>query len=64
MMLCSQQMDPQALKGLTRQQFIKYGLLRLGIGAQLTRIVKNCVPRRIAPTQDILALKPEMRPPT
>ena len=63
MMIWSQQMDHNALNSMTRQQFIKYGLLRLGIGSHLTRIVKNGVPRRIAPTCEVLALKPELRPP-
>jgi hypothetical protein len=56
-------MDEKARKGMTRQQFAKYGLLRLGIGQDLERIVKGGVPRRIAPTEEILALKPELRPP-
>ena len=64
MMIWSQRMDDQALSGMTRQQFIKYGLLRLGVGSHLTRIVKNGVPRRIAPSHEVLALKPELRPPT
>jgi transposase len=63
MMIWSQRMDQDALNGMTRQQFIKYGLLRLGIGSHLTRIVKNGVPRRIAPACEVLALKPELRPP-
>jgi len=63
MMTWSQRMDEQALNGMTRQQFIKYGLLRLGVGSHLTRTVKNGVPRRIAPTHEVLALKPELRPP-
>ena len=64
MMIWSQRMDDQALSGMTRQQLIKYGLLRLGVGSHLTRIVKNGVPRRIAPSHEVLALKPELRPPT
>ena len=64
MMIWSQRMDDQALSGMTRQQFIKYGLLHLGVGSHLTRIVKNGVPRRIAPSHEVLALKPELRPPT
>ena len=60
----SQQMNEDALRGLTRQQFVKYGLLRLGTGQDLTRIVKNGSPRRIAPAEDVLALKPELRPPS
>jgi transposase len=63
MLIWSQRMDEEALRGLTRQQFVKYGLLRLGKGTHLTRIVRNGLPRRIAPTAEVLALKPELRPP-
>jgi len=63
LMIWSQRMDQNALHGLTRQQFIKYGLLRIGIGHNLTRIVRNGVPRRIAPSEEVLALKPALRPP-
>jgi len=55
--------DQTALNGLTNQQFAKYGLLQLGRGEQLTRIVKGGVPRRIAPKEEVLALKPDLRPP-
>jgi transposase len=64
MVIWSQRMDEEALRGMTRQQFVKYGLLRLGAGQDLTRIVRNGVPRRIAPTAEVLALKPDLRPPT
>jgi transposase len=60
----SQRMNEEALRGMTRQQFLKYGLLRLGAGQDLTRIERNGVPRRIAPTAEVLALKPNLRPPT
>ena len=56
-------MDENALRGMTRQQFVKYGLLRLGSGQDLTRIERNGVPRRIAPSDEVLALKPDLRPP-
>ena len=52
--------DETALNGMTRQQFAKYGLMRLGVGEQLTRIVRGKYPRRIAPAEEILALKPEL----
>jgi transposase len=52
--------DKDALNGMTRQQFAKYGLLRLGVGVQLTRIVRGNYPRRIAPAEEVLALKPEL----
>jgi transposase len=63
MVIWSQRMDEEALRGMTRQQFVKYGLLRLGAGQHLTRIERNGVPRRIAPTDEVLALKPNLRPP-
>lgn len=56
----SWKMDKEALNGLTRQQFVKYGLLRLGRGQHLTRIVRSNLPRRLAPTEEVLALKPEL----
>ena len=56
-------MDETARKGLTRPQFAKYGLLRLGIGQELERIERGGYPRRLAPAQEVLALKPELRPP-
>ena len=63
MMIWSQRMDEKALRGLTRQQFIKYGLLRLGVGLDLTRIERKGVPRRIAPKDEVLKLRPDLKPP-
>jgi transposase len=60
MVIWSQCMDQDALRGMTRQQFVKYGLLRLGTGQDLTRIERNGVPRRIAPTNEVLALMPDL----
>lgn len=51
-------MDKSALKGMSNQQFAKYGLLRLGKGEHLTRIVRGGAPRRIASKEEVLALKP------
>jgi transposase len=56
-------MDETARKGLTRAQFAKYGLLRLGIGQELERIERGGYPRRLAPAAEVLALKPELGPP-
>jgi transposase len=63
MLIWSQRMDEKALNGLTRQQFVKYGLLRLGVGHDLTRIVRSGLPRRIAPSDQVLALRPDLKPP-
>ena len=56
-------MDKSALNGMTNQQFAKYGLIQLGRGEDLTRIVKGGLPRRIASKEEVLALKPNLRPP-
>jgi transposase len=61
MLTWSQRMDEKALNGMSRQQFAKYGLLRLGIGQDITRIVRNGLPRRLAPAAEVLALKPELK---
>jgi len=63
MVIWSQRMDENALRGMTRQQFVKYGLLRLGAGQHLTRIMRRGTPRRIAPSEEVLALKPDLKPP-
>ena len=55
--------DKEALNGMSHQQFAKYGLIHLGKGKQLTRIVRGGRPRRIAPLEEVLALKPELKPP-
>jgi len=64
MVIWSQRMDQETLRGLTRQQFAKYGLLRLGVGRDITRIERNGVPRRIAPASQVLDLRPDLLPPT
>jgi transposase len=63
MLIWSWSMDEEARQGMTPQQFAKYGLLRLGVGRDLTRIVKGGSPRRLASAEEVLALRPELRPP-
>jgi len=63
MLIWAQAIGEEGRQGLTRQQFAKYGLLRLGVGQDLERIVKGGGPRRIAPAEEVLALKPELAPP-
>lgn len=54
-------MDEAARDGLTRQQFARYYLMRLGIGHDLTRIVLDPKhPRRLASEAELLALRPEL----
>jgi len=55
------QMDDEARDGLTRQQFTRYYLMRLGVGHDLTRIALNPkYPRKIASEAELLALRPEL----
>ena len=55
------QMDEAARNGLTRQQFARYYMMRLGIGHDLTRIALNPkYPRRITSEAELLALRPEL----
>ncbi|HXD12077.1 MAG TPA: hypothetical protein VN653_18560 [Anaerolineales bacterium] len=54
-------MDEAARAGLTRQQFARYYLIRLGIGRDLTRIALDPKhPRKIASVAELLALRPEL----
>lgn len=55
------QMDEAARDGLTRQQFTRYYLMRLGIGQDLMRIALDPKhPRKIATEAELLALRPEL----
>ena len=55
-------MDDEARDGLTRQQFARYYLMRLGIGKDLTHIAINPkYPRKLASEAEVLALRPELR---
>jgi hypothetical protein len=56
------QMDKIARDGLTRQQFARYYLMRLGIGKELTKIAINPkYQRRLASEAEVLALHPELK---
>jgi transposase len=55
-------MDDEARDGLTRQQFARYYLMRLGIGHDLTSIALDPKhPRRLASVAEVLALRPELQ---
>ena len=55
------QMDEAARDGLTRQQFARYYLMRLGIGHDLTRIALDPKHlRKLASETELLALRPEL----
>jgi hypothetical protein len=54
-------MDEKARDGLTRQQFARYYLMRLGIGHDLERIALDPRhPRRLASEAEVLAQRPEL----
>jgi transposase len=56
------QMDEAARDGLTRQQFARYYMMRLGIRHDLTRIALDPKhPRRISSEAELLALRPELQ---
>ena len=56
------QMDEAARDGLTRQQFTRYYLMRLGIGHDLTRIALDPKhPRKISSEAELLTLRPELK---
>lgn len=48
--------------GLTSRQFIRLQLMRLRLGENLTHLRYGNMPRRIASLEEVLALKPELRP--
>jgi transposase len=55
-------MDETARDGLTRQQFARYYMMRLGIGHDLTHIALDPKhPRKIASEAELLALRPELQ---
>ena len=55
------QLDQNDRDGLTRQQFARYYLMKLGIGHDLERIALNPKhPRRLASEAELLALRPEL----
>ena len=57
----SWQVNENDRDGLTRQQFTRYYLMRLGIGHQLERIALNPrYPRKLASEAELLALRPEL----
>lgn len=56
------QMEEEARDGVTRQQFTRYYLMRLGIGQDLTRIALNPkYPRKLASEAELLILRPELQ---
>lgn len=63
MLMWSWTLKEGSLGGLDRRQFVRSALLRLGIGHDMTRIVRSGRPYRVASVEEVLALRPELRPP-
>ena len=60
----SWQLNEAQRKGLTRPQFVRYYLMKLGIGSELQRVALDPKhPHRLASEAEILALMPELKPP-
>ncbi len=47
--------------GLTTRQFVRYQLMHLGLGQNLTHVVRGGARRLIAPAEEVLRLRPELR---
>jgi transposase len=62
MLMWSWTMNEAAFGGLDRRQFLRSALLRLGIGDDMTRIVRGGRPYRVASVEEVLALQPDLRP--
>ena len=56
----SWKLTPEQQHGLTRRQFVRYQLMRLGLGNDLTHIQRGGTRRPLAPVEEVLALKPEL----
>jgi len=57
-------LDKEQRQGMTRPQFARYYLMRLGVGNDLTRVVLNPkFPYKLASMEEVLELHPELRPP-
>ena len=54
-------LDKEQRQGMTRPQFARHYLMRLGIGDELERVALNPkFPYRLASTEEVLAMKPEL----
>jgi hypothetical protein len=47
--------------GLTTRQFVRYQLLRLGLGYDLTHVLRGGSKHLIAPPDEVLKLRPELQ---
>jgi transposase len=57
----SWQLDENQRRGITRPQFARYYLMRLGVGDELNRVALNPKhPHRLASVEEVLSLHPEL----
>ena len=57
-------LDEEQRQGMTRPQFVRYHLMRLGIGHDLKRVALNSqFPYKLASVVELLGLRPELHPP-
>jgi transposase len=57
-------LDEAQRQGMTRPQFARYYLMRLGIGNELKRVALNPkFPYKLASMEEVLVLRPELLPP-
>jgi transposase len=57
-------LDKEQRQGMTRPQFARYYLMRLGIGNELKRVALNPgFPYKLASVEEVLALWPDLQPP-
>lgn len=60
----SWQLDEAQRKGMTRPQFVRYYLMRLGVGADLQRVALDPKhPHRLASESEILEMMADLQPP-
>ncbi len=61
LMRWSWELSDEQRGGLTTRQFIRYHLMRLQLGEDLTHFRYGNMPRRVASVEELLAVKPELR---
>lgn len=61
LMRWSWELSDEQRGGLTTRQFIRYHLMRLQLGEDLTHFRYGNMPRRVASVEELLSVKPELR---
>jgi len=61
LMTWSWKLNDEQRAGLTTRQFVRSHLMQLGLGHDLTHVVRGGAKRLIAPAEDVLRLKPDLR---